>query len=149
MQFQLRFSTMNTFGERVYSRFLMPYGTSGRTHSENLKNMNKGKIINIITISISLLCLIAYIIYVNIYYKHFNETKINSVVIKSDDWMKNAMIFDFADGNSVSFHAPWGYKMLIGDSVSKPAGSSIFKVYRKDNNDIYVLYKEYDNNEDN
>ncbi len=106
------------------------------------------KIINIIIASISLLCFIVYNVDVKIYLKHFNQTKINSVVIKSDDWMKRSIKFVFADGNYIYIHAPSGYKMLIGDSVSKPAGTSIFKVYRKDNNGNYVFYKEYDYSED-
>ncbi len=104
---------------------------------------------NIIIITFVLLIWITYAIYGVIYYKHFYQTKINSVVIKSDDSPRRSIKFIFADDNFVFFLAPWGNKMLIGDSVSKPAGSNIYKVYRKDSNGLYVFFKEYDNNEDN
>ena len=111
--------------------------------------MNKKNIMNIIIISILLLSCIVYTITVMIYKKHFYQTKINSVVIKSDDWMVSSIKFIFADDNFVYLFAPWGNKMLIGDSVSKPAGSNIYSVYRRDKNGIYVFYKEYDDNKGN
>ena len=106
--------------------------------------MNKKNIMNIIIISIPLLSCIVFTITGMIYKKHFYQTKINSVVIKSDDWMVSSIKFIFSDDNFVYLLAPWGNKMLIGDSVSKPSRSNIYKVYRKDNNGVYIFFGEHD-----
>ena len=72
--------------------------------------MNRRKITNLIIISILLLSIIAYFIDKKIYYKHFYQTNINSVVIKPDDFQRRAIKFIFADDNYVYMLAPWEIK---------------------------------------
>ena len=104
---------------------------------------------NIIIPSILLLGFIVYTTTGIIYRKHFYQTKINSVVIKTNDWLVNSREYFFSDDNHVDLLHPWGNKILIGDSISKPAGSNIYRVYRKDKYGVYVFFGEYANDKSN
>lgn len=75
--------------------------------------------------------------------KEFYEMKINSLVTKSSDWQKRSIDFYLANGVVLNFVVPIEDKLKLGDSISKKSNTYLYKVYRKDTEDVYVYFTEY------
>jgi hypothetical protein len=78
----------------------------------------------------------------------FNKSVIHSIVIDSSDWQKRSIDYYLKDGNEVNVLNPVNGKIIVGDSISKPTNSCIYRVYRKNNDNIYVFNREYNIEED-
>jgi len=109
-----------------------------------VKKLNKRAKGNIAVIIFMVVILITYFIWVRTYHVNFYQSMINSIVIDSSDWQKRSIDFYLRDGSIINFVVPVEDKMKIGDSVSKPANSTFFEVYRKNDSGVYYLFKQYD-----
>jgi len=73
----------------------------------------------------------------------FYKNEINSIIIKSSNWQVRTTEFYLKDGFQIhsSFNS---LDLQIGDSIVKKANTTVYDVYRKDYNRIYVFLKKYD-----
>jgi len=92
------------------------------------------------------LCVLAFFDLRNTFVENkFIKTKFNSTIVDSFEWKPKVIEFTFNNGIKVS--SSYGdFDIQIGDSVAKQANTSVFDVYRKDYNGIFVFYKKYDYN---
>lgn len=81
--------------------------------------------------------------------KSFYKKTINLKVVSSNDWQLRSIDFYLSDNTRINFTQPIGDKFKIGDSVSKPANSYMFKVYRKNETGEYEFFKEYNYEDSN
>ena len=72
------------------------------------------------------------------------KIEINSKVVKTDDSNKRSNEYTLSDGNYLYLLAPWGDKILIGDSISKAAGTFMYSVYRKNEVGNFAFVSVYD-----
>ena len=107
----------------------------------NLKN--KLKYLDVTIFSVSVLCFLHYVLKQHRYFDRMYKIGINAVVVKTDDDKRsNAYILN--DGDYVWLSAPWGDKILIGDSISKAAGTFKYNVYRRNEAGNFVFLGVHD-----
>lgn len=75
--------------------------------------------------------------------QQFYKKKLNYVIIEADDWQKRSVDFYMSDRTLINFTQPIGTKIKLYDSVYKPSGTFIYKVYRKNSNGVYEFFREY------
>ncbi len=114
-----------------------------------MKKLNRRAKGNIAVVTSMVVILIAYFIWVRNYQIKFYRSIINSVLVDSSDWQKRSIDFYLKDGSIINFVVPIGNKIQIGDSISKPANTTVFEVYRKNDSGNYHLFRKYDDNEAN
>lgn len=76
--------------------------------------------------------------------RKFFQSKISSQVISASSYAGRSIELLIGDGNKVYFMPPLDGKIAIGDSISKPANTYVYRVYRKNKDCDYVFIGEYD-----
>lgn len=76
----------------------------------------------------------------------FFESKVNSLIVKRNNWQVRATEFYLSNGLFLDSTYQNNHDLRIGDSIAKEANSSFYKVYRKNHlNGRYYFLVQYEN----
>ena len=103
------------------------------------------KIFNVLRMLPVIMVFIGFVIFVIYNHRLNNEfiiLKVNSTVVKRDNWQLRTTEFYLQNGLRVDSNAIDNFDLKLGDSISKQDSTKSFNVYRK-LNDKYEFYAKY------